>query len=606
MSENSTSRYVKSVLPTSEELSAMKVYADVIYESKCYPDWLYYIDKKARVVRDETALKALILRTILKGWELDLSPQRTFDNISMISNKYVMEGQLMLSIIRTKMPNATISIVQCDNLASVIKAKRPEETELTEFRYDQSDAKIAGLWGKDGPWTTTPSTQMQWRNIARICRIKFPDVIQGSYLPDEAETIPMPDNAKAMLSNTTKPAALGKPVTAQMIEDKKVETTIKTEKPAVSPEVKTEPVKQEVKEATKNFPNPTEIVVPTLELMQQTTVELGVSKPVEVKPAVNPPTETKPVEVKEKKTRKRSTSKQEALKTVKEQTVIPAEVLKESGLVIDTGIKVEPIKVPVLATGGIVSKETVAVVNNPPTPEPVKTEPVKVEQKTEVKPEPVKIEVKPEVKSTMVLNMEPEDVLSILNDPAVQTPVVLNPNPFGHYLNDAIYQASKRYIGDDFYSSTKIPEKAETDIPYSVLLKLAKAELTTLKIDPEVITPLYKEVIAKRPGAPVAEMLYDAIYTYFERTVKKDPKIVPLFVDKMNKAIEMIVLKLLPDALKQPLNLDQFITYMMEKTKWAEPQCKWIVEFLKARNYVKMSIYTNDLGVGMTQIEMVK
>jgi len=61
-------------------------------------------------------------------------------------------------------------------------------------KFSVEDAKRAGLWGKQGPWTAYPKRMMQMRARGFALRDAFPDVLKGLITAEEAHDYP--DEAK--------------------------------------------------------------------------------------------------------------------------------------------------------------------------------------------------------------------------------------------------------------------------------------------------------------------------------------------------------------------------------------------------------------------------
>jgi hypothetical protein len=61
-------------------------------------------------------------------------------------------------------------------------------------KFSVEDAKRAGLWGKQGPWSAYPKRMMQMRARGFALRDAFPDVLKGLISAEEAQDYP--DEAK--------------------------------------------------------------------------------------------------------------------------------------------------------------------------------------------------------------------------------------------------------------------------------------------------------------------------------------------------------------------------------------------------------------------------
>jgi hypothetical protein len=57
-------------------------------------------------------------------------------------------------------------------------------------KFSVEDAKRAGLWGKQGPWSAYPKRMMQMRARGFALRDAFPDVLKGLITAEEAEDYP--------------------------------------------------------------------------------------------------------------------------------------------------------------------------------------------------------------------------------------------------------------------------------------------------------------------------------------------------------------------------------------------------------------------------------
>jgi len=69
-------------------------------------------------------------------------------------------------------------------LSQRVGAKRPRTTS-----YSVDDAKRAGLWGKQGPWSTVPQRMLMFRARGWNLRDEFGDVLKGLAIYEEARDI---------------------------------------------------------------------------------------------------------------------------------------------------------------------------------------------------------------------------------------------------------------------------------------------------------------------------------------------------------------------------------------------------------------------------------
>jgi hypothetical protein len=77
--------------------------------------------------------------------------------------------------------------------AAVCIARRKGRQPVT-IKFSVNDAKRAGLWNKQGPWTQYPKRMLQMRARGFALRDAFPDVLKGLISAEEAADYP--DDAK--------------------------------------------------------------------------------------------------------------------------------------------------------------------------------------------------------------------------------------------------------------------------------------------------------------------------------------------------------------------------------------------------------------------------
>jgi len=65
-------------------------------------------------------------------------------------------------------------------------AHRVRYASPKRFTFSVADAKLARLWNKEGPWTSSPPDMLAWRAVGRLAKQLFPDVLGGFPLAEEA------------------------------------------------------------------------------------------------------------------------------------------------------------------------------------------------------------------------------------------------------------------------------------------------------------------------------------------------------------------------------------------------------------------------------------
>lgn len=140
-------------------------------------------------IQDVAAARALHI--IQLGLEVGLQPAQALSSISVHDGKPLINGdaQLALVINSGKALHVTESMDgEGDNLTAACVTHRAGDDAPYIIRFSVQDAIIAGLWGKDGAWTTHPARMLKYKARAFCLRDKYPDVLKGlSHSTEEME-----------------------------------------------------------------------------------------------------------------------------------------------------------------------------------------------------------------------------------------------------------------------------------------------------------------------------------------------------------------------------------------------------------------------------------
>ncbi len=144
------------------------------------------------VPRDATTIEKICV-IFQRGFELGLMPSQALDGIAIIQGRVTVWGDVAKGMCYAAglLEEDTETIEgDGDNRAAVVRVKRKGQTNWHEQRFTVADAKRAGLWGKQGPWSQYPERMLIMRARGFALRSKFPDVLKGLYLSEEADSIP--------------------------------------------------------------------------------------------------------------------------------------------------------------------------------------------------------------------------------------------------------------------------------------------------------------------------------------------------------------------------------------------------------------------------------
>jgi len=135
-----------------------------------------------------------ILVAVQWGYEIGLAPLQALQNISVINGKPSVYGDAAMALVQASPVcedvQETIEGDGTSNPVAICKVKRRGRSEVIS-KYSVEDAKRAGLWGKQGPWSQYPKRMLQMRARGFALRDAFPDVLKGLITAEEAQDMPV-------------------------------------------------------------------------------------------------------------------------------------------------------------------------------------------------------------------------------------------------------------------------------------------------------------------------------------------------------------------------------------------------------------------------------
>lgn len=135
-----------------------------------------------------------VLIAVQMGLEIGLSPMAAIQGIAVIGGRPSLYGDALLAVVRAsgKLAAMAESISgEGAAMAASCCVTRAGEQPITRT-FTVADAKTAGLWGKSGPWSTSPARMLQMRARAFALRDGFADVLRGMASAEESEDIQAP------------------------------------------------------------------------------------------------------------------------------------------------------------------------------------------------------------------------------------------------------------------------------------------------------------------------------------------------------------------------------------------------------------------------------
>jgi hypothetical protein len=134
-----------------------------------------------------------VLVCVQWGNELGLAPMQALQNIAVINGKPSVYGDAAMALVQHSPVCEDIEEYfegeGTPNPVAVCVAKRKNRKPVVA-KFSVEDAKRAGLWGKQGPWSSYPKRMMQMRARGFALRDAFPDVLKGLITVEEAQDYP--------------------------------------------------------------------------------------------------------------------------------------------------------------------------------------------------------------------------------------------------------------------------------------------------------------------------------------------------------------------------------------------------------------------------------
>jgi len=126
-----------------------------------------------------------IYTAAVMGNQLGLPFFAAIQNIACINGKPAIYGDAMLAVCQSHPDFADIE-ESCDGNEAVCTVTRKGRKPYTA-RFTVADAKVAGLWGKVGPWTQYPKRMLAMRARSFALRAVFADRLAGYHTVEEMQ-----------------------------------------------------------------------------------------------------------------------------------------------------------------------------------------------------------------------------------------------------------------------------------------------------------------------------------------------------------------------------------------------------------------------------------
>ena len=152
-----------------------------------------YISKSGLVPATFKGKEADTLVAMMWGEELGVSTMQALQNIAVINGKPSIYGDLAVGLMWASGLCAEFEEYikgEGDARTAYCKSTRVGTTKEQVRTFSVADAKQAGLWGKQGPWTQYSDRMLQMRARGFLLRDLYADVMKGLITTEEAQDYP--------------------------------------------------------------------------------------------------------------------------------------------------------------------------------------------------------------------------------------------------------------------------------------------------------------------------------------------------------------------------------------------------------------------------------
>ena len=177
-----------------------------------------------------------IIAAITLGGEIGLKWMQSLQSIATINGIPSIYGDAALALVRgsglledfdewievdnVRQKGSSFPIQKWADEGKIIIAycmsKRKGSKRERISTYSVDDSKRAGLWGKAGPWTSTPQRMLMWRPRSWNLRDEFGDVLKGLSFYEEIIDIPPQVNPTEAIAAASQPETKGTAVVEQL------------------------------------------------------------------------------------------------------------------------------------------------------------------------------------------------------------------------------------------------------------------------------------------------------------------------------------------------------------------------------------------------------
>lgn len=134
------------------------------------------------------------MAAIVRGMEIGLAPMQALSNIAVINGRASIWGDALPALMQRAGHTLDVEYDgEGDTLRAIATLTRGDTGASIVRSFSVADAKKAGLWNKQGPWTAYPQRMLAMRARSFACRDGAADALMGLQIVEEMRDAPMKD-----------------------------------------------------------------------------------------------------------------------------------------------------------------------------------------------------------------------------------------------------------------------------------------------------------------------------------------------------------------------------------------------------------------------------
>lgn len=133
-----------------------------------------------------------VMVAIMAGAEIGMAPFQAVQSFAIINGRPTLWGDGMMGVVRAQGVKVKEYFSE-DGTTAWCEVTRPSGEQIVRS-FSEADAKAAGLWNKQGPWTTYRKRMMQMRARAWALRDGCADMLRGIHMAEEAQDVEVIEN----------------------------------------------------------------------------------------------------------------------------------------------------------------------------------------------------------------------------------------------------------------------------------------------------------------------------------------------------------------------------------------------------------------------------